>query len=117
MTLNPFEQLRLLHSVPDPRTAFEDVKPGSKAVFIEAGGSRRNADVIVTTQYRRYKSFLDTNNQSYIEGICFYASNGNLVANFPKQHSENCTLKGSVATLELRRNLGDSVRKIRPSPR
>ena len=25
MTLNPFEQLRLLHSVPDPRTAFEDV--------------------------------------------------------------------------------------------
>ena len=69
------------------------VKPGSKAVFIEAGGSRRNADVIVTAEYRRYKSFLDTNNQSFIEGICFYASNGNLVANFPKQHSANCTLK------------------------
>jgi|HubBroStandDraft_6_1064221.scaffolds.fasta_scaffold524205_2 hypothetical protein len=25
MTPNPFEQLRLLHSVPDPKTAFEDV--------------------------------------------------------------------------------------------
>jgi hypothetical protein len=30
---------------------------------------------------------------NYTEGICFYASNGELIVNFPKQHSENCTVK------------------------
>jgi hypothetical protein len=47
------------------------VRPGSKAVFIEGSGNRRDADVIVSAKYRRYQSFSDTNTEDYTEGICF----------------------------------------------
>jgi hypothetical protein len=69
------------------------VRPGSKAVFVEGYGSRRDADVIVTAKYRRYRSFSGMSTEDYTEGVCFHASDGELVVNFPKQHSENCTLK------------------------
>jgi Nucleotidyltransferase domain len=66
---------------------------GDKAIFIPTSGNRRNADVIVAAQYRRYHRFQSVSNEQHDEGICFFASDGTLVGNFPKQHSGNCTIK------------------------
>jgi hypothetical protein len=64
------------------------VTPGPKAIHIAAHGSRRSADVLVCSQFRRH-----TSNVLYHEGICFFLPNGTRVENFPKQHSKNCVTK------------------------
>jgi hypothetical protein len=69
------------------------VTVGSKAITIAGNGSRRDADVIVCAEFRRYRRFKTAYDQSYEEGICFFLPNGTRIENFPKQHSENCTSK------------------------
>jgi predicted nucleotidyltransferase len=69
------------------------VTSGDKAINIAASGNRRKADVIVAIEYRRYYKFLTVNDQSYTSGISFKSADGTLIANYPKQHSENCTSK------------------------
>jgi len=71
----------------------DDVKVGDKAIAIAARGNRRKADVIACIQFRRYFKFRSTFDQSYEEGICFYNSKGEKIANYPKQHSKNLTQK------------------------
>lgn len=66
---------------------------GSKAIRVNGNGSRRDADVIVCAEFRRYHSFKGTYNASYESGICFFLPNGARIENFPKQHSANCTTK------------------------
>lgn len=68
-----------------------DVKPGKKAVKIRANGSRRSADVVVATEFRRYYSGLL--GVQFERGICFFNTSGDRIANYPKQHSANCTAK------------------------
>ncbi len=70
-----------------------DVKVGGKAIAISSNGNRRKTDVITAIQYRRYYKFNGVYDQSYDEGICFYNSAGDEIANYPKQHSENLTRK------------------------
>ncbi|MBR7780631.1 nucleotidyltransferase domain-containing protein [Undibacterium luofuense] len=69
------------------------VTDGHKAITIDANGARRKADVIVTIQYRRYSRFNPVTGSAYMEGICFWDSNGAMIANYPKQHSTNLALK------------------------
>lgn len=69
------------------------VKPGDKAVKIAADGSRRNADVLIAIQFRRYQRFIALDDQKYDPGICFHTGSGTRIANYPKQHSANCTAK------------------------
>ena len=64
------------------------VRPGAKAVHIEGHGNRRNADVLIAAEFRRY-----TSSVQYHTGICFFRGNGTRIENFPKQHSQNCTMK------------------------
>jgi hypothetical protein len=71
----------------------DSVKSGNKAIKIDANGSRRNADVLVCAAYRRYYKFLSTYDESHNTGICFHSANNARIANYPKQHSENCTAK------------------------
>ena len=42
---------------------------------------------------RRYHKFISLSDQEYDLGICFFTSTGTKIANYPKQHSENCTIK------------------------
>lgn len=70
-----------------------DVKGGDKAIAIAANANRRKADVIVAIQFRRYYKFNNKSDQSYTEGICFWNKSGDLIANYPKQHSANLTVK------------------------
>jgi hypothetical protein len=66
---------------------------GKKAVLVKANGNRRDADVAVCANFRRYYKFVSAANESYAEGICFFTPDGTRVENFPKQHSANCTTK------------------------
>ncbi len=69
------------------------VKPSRRAIKIAADGSRRNADVVVAYEYRRYYKFNAAADQRFDTGIAFIASDNTLIANYPKQHSQNCTIK------------------------
>ncbi|MEE4680387.1 nucleotidyltransferase [Pseudomonas alliivorans] len=69
----------------------KDVEAGDKAIMIDASSSRRKTDVIASMQFRRYYKFNGFQDQSYEEGICFFNSAGERIANYPKQHSANLT--------------------------
>ena len=70
-----------------------DVRSGRKAIAVAASGNRRKADVIAAAQFRRYRKFRSIYDSSYDEGICFFTPDGQQIINFPKQHSENLTIK------------------------
>jgi hypothetical protein len=70
---------------------YNGVQIGKKAVFVPGHNNRRNADVLIAQQFRRYYSY-ESGVGRYHEGLAFFA-NGRLIENFPKQHSENCTTK------------------------
>lgn len=69
------------------------VTVGDKAIAIEGNSSRRDADVIVATQFRRYFKFRSSTDSEYVEGICFWNDKGERIANYPKQHAANLTTK------------------------
>jgi hypothetical protein len=71
----------------------KSVKPDVKAIKIAADGPRRSSDVIVAFRYRRYFRFKSAFDERYEEGICFKMPDGTLIANYPEQHSANCTTK------------------------
>jgi hypothetical protein len=58
-----------------------------KAIFVPASGNRRNADILVALQFRRYYEFTALSSQRYEEGVCFYA-NGIRIENFPSSIGE-----------------------------
>lgn len=70
-----------------------DFDPGVKALKIKGNGNRRPVDVLACCQYRRYLRFNSHQDCEFIEGVCFKLPNGKLIANFPRQHRENCTQK------------------------
>jgi len=71
-----------------------DVEPGTKAIYIKGNDSRRDADVLVCAKLRRYYSYPATGTPSYVEGICFWPTNGgDRIENYPEIHSTNCTKK------------------------
>lgn len=78
------------------------VKAGDKAIAIDASGSRRKADVIVATQFRRYFKFRSSADSEYAEGICFFNAAGERIANYPKQHSANLTTKHQASSKWLK---------------
>lgn len=71
----------------------DSIKQGNKVIKIEACGNRRNADVLVATEYRRYHKFLSTYDERHDTGICFHFADNTRVANYPDQHLANCTAK------------------------
>jgi len=76
------------------RSKFGDVvKPGVKAITIEASGNRRKADVIPAFKFHRYYKFKSIYDETHVEGICFFLKDGTRVANYPDLHSQNLTTK------------------------
>lgn len=78
------------------------VQAGAKAIAIDAQGNRRKADVIVAIQYRRYERFLDPDDQSFAQGICFWNHAGQRIPNFPKQHAAHLTTKHQATHARLK---------------
>lgn len=85
------------------RAKFGDsVKPGTKAIRIDAKGNRRNADVIVAFEFRRYHKFNASYDENHDTGMCFFLSDNTRVANYPDQHSENLTTKHQATGNKLK---------------
>jgi hypothetical protein len=70
---------------------YNRVQVGKKAVFVPGNNGRRNADILVCQQSRRYTSY-EPGKIGYHEGVTFF-SGGNRIDNFPKQHCANLTSK------------------------
>jgi hypothetical protein len=70
-----------------------DVTLGNKAVYIQGNTGRRNADVVIAAEFRRYYTYPAQSAPTYDTGICFFTADGIRIENFPKQHSENCSSK------------------------
>lgn len=70
-----------------------DITLGKKAVGIAASGNRRKSDVIVATEFRRYRSFSMSRTDDYESGICLFTASGERVVNYPRQHCANLTTK------------------------
>lgn len=68
---------------------------GKKAVKIKANGNRRNADVLICQEFRRYTKYTGSKDD-YIVGIGFVTSDGELIENYPKLHSLTLTAKHQV---------------------
>jgi hypothetical protein len=73
------------------------VKAGKKAIFIPGNGSRRDADVLVCVANKVFTSYPATGEPTFVEGICFWTSDGEKVVNYPRQHLENCTAKNGAS--------------------
>lgn len=48
------------------------VTVGAKAVTIKGNASRRDADVIVCAELKKYRSYSSAFSQNYVSGICFF---------------------------------------------
>lgn len=70
-----------------------DVKPGKKAIFIKGSSGRRDADVLVCANFRRYREGSSGTDMQFEEGICFFLPDKTRIVNFPQQHADNCTTK------------------------
>jgi hypothetical protein len=80
------------------------VHVGDKAITIAGNGTRRDADVIVCAEFKKFWSYKNSYNQSYESGICFFLPNGTQIENFPKQHSANCTIKHQATSQWFKRS-------------
>jgi len=79
-----------------------DAKAGDKAIAIAANGASERADVIAAMQFRRYYKFKATYDQQYEEGICFFNGAGEMIANYPKQHSANLTTEHQASGKQMK---------------
>ena len=85
------------------RSKFGDsVKPGTKAILVEASGNRRKADVIVAFEFHRYHKFKSVYDEKHDTGMCFFLKDGTRVANYPDQHSANLTTKHQCTSEEFK---------------
>jgi hypothetical protein len=75
------------------KTYGKDVVLGMKAIVVKGNGTRRDADVLVCAQHRRYWASSNGTDDQFDQGICFWTTDGTQIINFPNQHAENCTTK------------------------
>jgi hypothetical protein len=73
-----------------------DVSVGKKAVFIKGNSSRRDADVLVCSEHRLYRSYTSTNSSHYHSGITFWTTDQTRIVNFPKQHRDNLSSRNQA---------------------
>lgn len=80
---------------------YNGVVTGKKALHIPGNNNRRNADVLVCQEFRRYYSY-EPGLHGCHYGVALYV-NGSRIENFPKQHAENCTAKHQATNQNFKR--------------
>ena len=68
-----------------------------KAIKIKANGNRRDADVLVCQDFRRYLKYTGSQDD-YSTGVGFLTTDGTVIENYPKFHSVSLTAKHKVTT-------------------
>ena len=81
------------------------VVDGKKAIFVCGDGNRRDADVLVCAEHRRYTSYTAAYSTNYHKGIVFWSSAGTEIVNFPKQHHDNCVTKHQNSMFRFKPNV------------
>ena len=80
---------------------YDGVMPGKKVLHIPGKNYRRNADVLVCQEFRRYYSYMPGVHGCHY-GVAFYVD-GLRIENFPKQHADNCTAKHQATNQNFKR--------------
>jgi hypothetical protein len=65
------------------------VQGGNKSVKVLPASGRLPADVVVCSQFRKYRFFHGLEDREYVQGIGFHAQDGGLIVHFPKLHQQN----------------------------
>ncbi|WP_277981884.1 nucleotidyltransferase domain-containing protein [Sphingomonas phyllosphaerae] len=81
------------------------VDASGKAIYVPAGGGRRDADVLACAEFREFFSYARPHSDDYRKGICFW-SGATRIENYPRQHADNCVAKN----LSSNRRFKPSVR-------
>jgi len=68
------------------------VEDGKKSVKLHANASRREADVVVCSQYRNYSYYFDRDLHDEIKGMVI-SNKGESVVNYPRLHAQALTRK------------------------
>lgn len=82
-----------------------DVTAGNKAIKIKSNTYRVQADVVPAFQLRNYRNDTSNNPNNFIEGIKFYASDGEAVVNYPKIHIKNGISKNDATSRKFKRTV------------
>lgn len=77
-----------------------NVKEKNKCLAVVENSNRVKADVVPTYELRRYD---DTNPVNVIKGVRYYAKDGTVVSNYPKQHFENGKRKNARTQKRFKR--------------
>jgi hypothetical protein len=91
------------------------VDASGKAVFVPSSGNRRDADVLVSAEFRNYHSYIRGGSDEFWRGICFWPPGQGRIINYPKQHIANCTSKHQVSnqrfkpTVRVLKNLRNAM--------
>lgn len=80
---------------------YNGVLTGKKALHLPGKDNRRNADLLICQQFRRYYSYQPGKHGCHY-GVAFYV-NGSRITNFPKQHADNCTAKHQATNQNFKR--------------
>lgn len=83
----------------------ENVKPGSKAIYIESNTYRVHADVVAAFQYRNYRNETKNNPDDFIEGIKFFSTDSKEIINYPKLHVKNGIFKNNNTQRRFKRTV------------
>jgi hypothetical protein len=80
---------------------YNGVVTGRKALHLPGRNNRRNADVLISQEFRRYYSY-GPSVRGYHYGVAFYVNDAR-IENFPKQHADNCTAKHQATNQNFKR--------------
>ncbi len=71
------------------------IQERSKCVKVRSNLIRLPADVLIALDYRYYTSFPSFLDQTFVDGVQFYSSDGTKIINYPKRHIRSCLQKNS----------------------
>jgi predicted nucleotidyltransferase len=79
------------------------VTEGNKSIKIAARPGTLNADVVVSCQYRKYRRFRSSTDNSYADGIIFWTRpDNNCIISYPKPHYDNVVEKNRLTNMQFK---------------
>lgn len=70
-----------------------DPAEGNNALHIKGKNNRRDADILVCGEHKKYSAFPNPSGAQFAEGVFFLPRKGGSIVNYPKKHLENLTAK------------------------
>jgi len=74
----------------------DQISVGNKSIKIHSNTYHVEADAVVAFMLRDYYAINSRDPNKFVEGIRFYAKDGSMVSNYPKEHIKNGTAKNNA---------------------